>query len=289
MSIKIKLVLAVLLLALPGLMLPGTAGADSLTTAGNAFGQCTNITNGTSCYATGSGYFSGTFTATAVGSLATGTMGTSASIQNFQLQNLSVSNGDEVSTDAVVSMSYEFDEPTSLDGGTVVFSIDLSGETSATCPSPSCNNLTAQTELLLLSPSEEAFLGLGSGSGTVVLPNGETDLEVSSTIDDGVANLNLFLESLVICNVQGLGTVCTASSDFLDPLSITGASVYDANGNLVSGASVVSESGFNPNGAITAPEPPGLLLLGIGLLGIGVLSSRRKRTGWRIQAACPAR
>jgi len=264
-----------MLLALPGLM-PATAAADSLITGGNAFGQCSNITNGISCYAVGSGYFSGVFAATAVGSLATGTMGTSALIQNFQLQNLSVGNADEVSTDAAASMLYEFDEPASLDGGTVVFSIDLSGETSASCPSPSCNDLTAQTELLLLSPSEETFVGLGSGSDTVILPNGETDLEVSSTIDDGVANLNLFLESLLICNVEGLGTACSASSDFLDPLTITGATVYDANGDLVSDASVVSESGFNPNAGVPTPEPSGLILLGVGLFGIVLMSSRRE-------------
>lgn len=277
MNMKLKLVLVVLLLAFPILMLSGVAGADSLTTGGNAFGGCTNSTNETSCSAVGSGYFSGTFSATAVGSLASGTMGTSALIDNFQLQNLSVTNGDDVSTDGFVSMSYEFAEPTDLDGGTVVFSITLSGETSASCPSPSCNNLVAQTELIISPALDETFVGLGSGSTSVVLPNGETSIEVSSTIGDGVANLGLDLYSLVACNVQGLGTACTASSDFLDPLSITGATVYDANGNIVSDASVVSESGFNPNAGVAAPEPSSLLLLGIGLLGIGVTMLRRER------------
>jgi hypothetical protein len=59
-------------------------------------------------------------------------MGTSALIQNSELQNLWIGNGDAVSTDAALSMSYEFDEPASLDGGTVVFSIDFSGETHKT-------------------------------------------------------------------------------------------------------------------------------------------------------------
>jgi len=280
---KLKLVLVVLVLALPSLMLPRAARADSLTTGGNAGGgPCTSATNSTSCSGVFTGPFiSGVFSANAVGSLASGTMGTSASIQNYE--NLNLPGGNATSADAIIGMFYEFAEPTSLDGGTVLFSIVLSGETSSSCtiPSTSCTIPYAQTQLILPSPSNEAFLGLGSGSTTVILPNGGTDIEVSSTIEDGVANLGLDLYSLVECNLNTVGSnMCSASSDFLDPLSITGATVYDANGNFVPGASVVSASGFNPNavGAVATPEPSSLLLLGIGLFAIGLTMSAHKRS-----------
>ncbi len=280
MKMRLKLVLVVLVLALPPLMLPREAGADSLTIGGNANGgQCTSATNSTSCSAMFTGPFvSGVFSATAVGSLAAGTMGASASIQNYE--NLNLPGGDATSSDAFVNMSYEFNEPTNLDGGTIVFSIVLSGETSSSCtsPSPACTIVYAQTQLILGSPSNEAFVGLGSGSTSVVLPNGGTDIKVSSTIGDGVANLGLDLYSLVECNLETVGAAtCSASSDFLDPLSITGATVYDANGNFVPGASVISAGGFNPNAIVATPEPSSLLLVGIGLFGIGLTRLARKQ------------
>jgi hypothetical protein len=62
----------------------------------------------------------------------------------------------------------------------------------------------------------------------------------------------------------------------LDPAAITGVQVFNSDGSLVSGATLISESGFNPNAsaAVAAPEPGGLMILGLAMLAAG-LNRRR--------------
>jgi hypothetical protein len=100
---------------------------------------------------------------------------------------------------------------------------------------------------------------------------------VDTSISNGTTQLSLSIQENISCSFNF--TTCTATADFLDPISITGATVLDGNGNVVTGATLVSDSGFNPNagGPVTAPEPSGLLLLGVGLAGL--VSASRLRAG----------
>jgi hypothetical protein len=107
-------------------------------------------------------------------------------------------------------------------------------------------------------------------AGNTSLSNGPNNLVVDTPISSGTTQLNFALELVAGCagGPGYTGPACTSTLDFLDPLSITGASVYDADGNLVSDASLVSASGFNPNAETPAPTPePSSFIL--GLLGFG--------------------
>jgi hypothetical protein len=85
------------------------------------------------------------------------------------------------------------------------------------------------------------------------------------TVDFGVG-------LLVGASCDAFNASCTSNVNFIDTLQITGAQLFDANGNLIPDASFISESGFNPN---AVPEPSSFLLLGSGLLGIATIYRRR--------------
>jgi hypothetical protein len=73
---------------------------------------------------------------------------------------------------------------------------------------------------------------------------------------------------------------CTAGADFINSAMVGGAVVLDSNGNVVPGATVTSESGFNyndpiPSGAAT-PEPASLALFGSGLAGLFAIRLLRR-------------
>jgi len=117
----------------------------------------------------------------------------------------------------------------------------------------------------------------------VALGNGTTsNILVDVPVVDGTAELNYILVAEADCEV---GVNCSASADFADTLAITGAEAYDANGNLIPNATIVSESGFNPN-ATNTPEPSSVLLLGVGLLGLMLMSLLGKRPGQTAQESC---
>jgi hypothetical protein len=88
------------------------------------------------------------------------------------------------------------------------------------------------------------------GSITAQLPSGITLLTVDTPITNGTSTLHFSMVVGAACFGEG---GCVSDVSFLDPITITGASAFDANGNLVPGTTFVSESGFNPNAQSVAP------------------------------------
>jgi len=132
-----------------------------------------------------------------------------------------------------------------------------------------------------------------SGNGeALALSSGTTILNVTTPITNGIATLELELSSALYCSVAAR-SVCNASSDFSDPLTITGAEIVDSTGNVVQGVPIVSESGFNPNASfvpVNTPESSSISMLAMGLLGLAVLAvpSRQRRTSslWQNLIGC---
>jgi hypothetical protein len=116
----------------------------------------------------------------------------------------------------------------------------------------------------------ESFAGV-PGASTLGLASGATPFTILVPYTNGTADFSMSLSADAYCSgtvpANGSELGCSSTADFLDTVSITGDSVYDTNGNLVSGATLISESGFNPD-AVPTPEPSSLLMLGAGVLAL---------------------
>lgn len=271
-ALAIALILISFLAAAVGAYADSISTTASIASMAGVTQVCGGSTSGAfSCSALGVSAGAGTETASAAatGSLANGTMGTSA-VVDFQSQPTGSAN---TGAQANTVLDYIFALPTSLNGGTVVFSLTVSGTSSISCADAGCYSTTAVTGLNLPDSSDQFVLG---AVGTNVnLPNGATNLQVSSQIGSGQADLELSLTSFVEC-YAGDSLVCGSSTDFYDPLTITGAQVFNSSGNLVSDVNLVSESGYNPNAVPTStPEPSSLLMLGSGLIALFGIARRK--------------
>jgi hypothetical protein len=155
-----------------------------------------------------------------------------------------------------MQVTYVFDS--SVTDGTAQFDITASGILAS-------NTGTANAEFETLN--NYTINGSQGALGGTGLSSGSSNIIITAPIGNGTTEIQFALALSTDC--AGIQQ-CTSNADFLDPTSITGASVYDANGNLVSDASLISESGFNPNAGATvpAPEPSSLGLVGLGLLGL---------------------
>jgi hypothetical protein len=249
--------------------------ADGVTAFvhGGGFGlSCFGGPNSTNSVASASTSCSNPFSAggaTAFGSLATGTMRESA----FGAGAPFTFGG---SGSAEVDFLYQFTiTGAPIGGGTVVFSGSIDGTASDTCDGAStCSNgaLLESYEPYGGYSFPETIVGSPYGNQLPLYPPTNYSFRISEVLSPGSSTF-LFGMGLITsasCNNNSLSW-CTADTDFSHTLQITGAQVYDSNGNLVPDASLISESGFNPN---AVPEPSSFLLLGSGLLGIATISRR---------------
>ena len=268
---------------------PSTARADSITLLaqylGNSSTLCLSFTNPANC---------GVAQATA--SLANGTIGVSA---GFPTGGLPLPNFAGQTTDeAVASASLLYNFTSSVPNGTAVINLSITGSSSVSnnafpgfiCPNATPCYAAADVEI----PSGESFVGAPPGTTVDTLANihnsGSTGspsepIQIVVPINSGIANFSFALAAQADCPSLTLsqkeeGTFCIAYADYLDPLTISGASIYDSNGNLVSDATLVSQSGFSLTSAAT-PEPSSIFLLGTGISLLG-LATRGLRKSFSI-------
>jgi hypothetical protein len=192
-------------------------------------------------------------TYTETGNLATGVFGTSSLVSDSGGSGL----GSGADSGSSLQVTYLFGG-LGVPDGTAEFDLTVNGTAAS-------NTGTANAQFE--TPISIALTVNGVASPTqTALGNGISDLVITTPISGGSTELQFALALTTNCaGVQQ----CTSSADFLDPLSVTGASAFDSNGDLVSDATFVSNSGFNPNAVpVSAPEPTSVLLLGLGLLGL---------------------
>lgn len=243
-------------------LMPATTWADGLTlfaeTGENSFalGICTSSSTPTaSC--------TGGLSASATGSLLTGTVGAAAGGVAPLPNTLGQTNW--VAT-AQAGIDYTF-TVSGVSSGTIVTTLSVDGTTNVSTSVPCPSGSACFAEASISIPNTESFQGLGS-SLSFILPNGPSTVQIVTPVNAGTADFSLDLTASAECPPVNLLTffACSATADYLDPVTITGAAVYDANGNLVPNATLLSQSGYSP--PVATPEPSSFLLLGTGLLAL---------------------
>ena len=239
-------------------VISATAWADNLTllaeTGENSAYNCTNSTGPTASCASG-------LSASATGSLATGTFGVTAG-GPAPLRNLPDQTNWVASSQVGLTYNYTV---SGVSNGTIVTTVSANGTTSSSA--------SGLAEAAITIPTTESFLGMGGTLG-FLLPNGASTVQIVTPVTAGIADFSFNLGAFAQCPPASFGSVaCSATVDYLDPVSITSVAVYDANGNLIQTATLTSTSGFSPTVAV--PEPSNSLLLGTSFLLLVGLSLKK--------------
>jgi hypothetical protein len=168
--------------------------------------------------------------------------------------------------------------------------LDVSGYSSSTIVAGEVGQETDDLRSILMSIRAIAngidqnilsyILGRGLSAPAVLGSTGVTNFRVP--IIDGRASIGLAMLARSECHSSNVGnTTCHSLSYFYSSTRFLAGSVYDIDGNLVRGANVVSDSGFDYLRGVAphvspVPLPAGLPLLFSALAGL-VLAARRRR------------
>jgi hypothetical protein len=258
-----------MLLALVGalsllLLSPLSLRADSIATNVSVDSEASCSNSGTAS-ATCSASFTGeSGSATAIGSLATGTFGASAT---FGTTNGAITSIGSSFADA--NFQYGFGVTGGPATGTILLSLTATGTLGCIPPDPASCSANASLGFVTF------YAGSLINNQIIALQTGATPIQISMPYSPGNNPVEVFdLAANAACNEAGKGPgTCSATANFVDTVQITGAQVFDPSGNLVPGAIVTSDTGFNPNGGSTSsvPEPSSMFLLGAGLLALGLV------------------
>jgi len=156
--------------------------------------------------------------------------------------------------------------------GYLVFTFATTGTNSATC----VDTTGAQFACDPLGPAD-AILAV-NGINTV-LPNGPDTVVAAVGFNGDQGFLQTSLTAEAMCGTdtspQPGSTECTATSNFIDTVRVTGFTIEDSNGNPITDATVTFASGTNYDNISATPEPPTFLLVGAGLLGLIVTAKHK--------------
>jgi hypothetical protein len=172
------------------------------------------------------------------------------------------------------SLDYNFN---GLRGGVLRFDLTTDGTLLLEEFVPPCSNTPDCTDgsIAQLGTSGQFAAGTPNvqGGSLATLSGSTENLVIDTPIVNGQAELFLELDTAAVCN----NPECIAFADFIHTVAITGAEEFDANGNVIPNATIVSESGFNPNATTNVPEPASVAMLAFGLVAIGLKRKRASR------------